>query len=76
MIHWNARLDFEQFDISGPINSCEADSQGCAAWVNTGIADGGGCTVDKMAVKGKNFMRPRFSFDNFKDIKCWNSIFD
>jgi len=46
------RLDFEQFDISGPINSCEADSQGCAAWVDTGIADGGGCTVDKMAVKG------------------------
>jgi len=47
------RLDFEQFDISGPINSCESSgASDCSDWADTGIADGGGCTVDKMAVTG------------------------
>ena len=56
MNHLNSRLDFEQFDISGPINSCESSgASDCSDWADTGIADGGGCTVDKMAVTGINF---------------------
>ena len=55
MNHLNSRLDFEQFDISGPINSCESSgASDCSDWADTGIADGGGCTVDKMAVTGIN----------------------
>ena len=55
MNHLNSRLDFEQFDISGPINTCESSgATDCSDWVAAGIADGGGCTVDKMAVTGIN----------------------